>query len=148
MHLCRLCRECAFIILLKFRKLNEECAARIESVQRGLKVCSEVWEYEARLGSMQGGLRVQRFGSECNSVKRVWRVCSNVGESAGILRRVQRDLEHVQRVMRSCREVKINIIKANCPCKIGSGSCYTKMHCNYWVWWFSIPAAYWQFRIY
>ena len=31
---------CAFMILLKFRKLNGECAARIESegVQRGLRV--------------------------------------------------------------------------------------------------------------
>ena len=46
------------------------------------------------------------FGSVCNSVERVWRVCSDVRECAAMLGSVQRSrLGSVQRGLRMCSEV-------------------------------------------
>ena len=80
-------------------------------MQRCLRVCSEVSEYEARLESVQGGLSVQRcsgeyarvyrkFG-ECaasfDSVQQCWGVCSDVKGCAARFGACAASYEGVQR---------------------------------------------------
>ena len=77
------------MILLKFRKLNGECAARIkgEGVQKGLRVLSEVGECARRFESVQRGSGVYAIvysefvdcAATFESVQQYWVVCSDRG---------------------------------------------------------------------
>ena len=111
----------AFMILLKFRKLNGECAARIkgEGVQKGLRVWSDVGECAGRFESVQRcsgvyAIVYSKFG-ECaatfESVQQCWVVCSDRGW--GVYREVWECAarfgsvcKSVQRLWRVCSEVR------------------------------------------
>ena len=112
---------CAFMILLKFRKLNGECVARIEGegVQRDLRVWSEVGECAGRFESVQRcsgvyAIFYSEFG-QCaatfESVQQCCVVCSDRGW--GVYREVWECAarfgsvcKSVQRLWRVCSEVR------------------------------------------